>query len=227
MRRLREAALLLDSAEMSALLGLLAPEGVETNAEGAVLGASSLMERGLVTVQGETAQLSDGLAAVIAPIMNCRASLAVVRLGEMREEAYYFSGEQAVRRTTAGDESHEFLPMPAKDAPAAIAASLSQESAAALREPAIAEIGELSRLASVLGEEELPKPRSAVGLVLTQADGEERIVTVLLHDGGFTWVEAGKGERARVAYVETEEELAELIADLIGGGRSSSHLRPS
>jgi hypothetical protein len=30
-----------------------------------------------------------------------------------------------------------------------------------------------------------------------------------------------------VAYVETEEELAELIADLIGGGRSSSHLRPS
>ena len=219
----RSAALRLNSPEMAAILDLLVPQGVGATVDDILPGVASLLERGLVTIHGETAQLSPQLVAIIEPIVTRTGSLTVARLTDAQAEEYFVSGERAVRRTSAEGGSDEFQPMPAKETPAAIAASLRAQAAAALREPAIPEIGELSRLADILGEEDLPKPHSAAGLVLSRPDGDNHIITVLLHDGGFTWVEAEEGKRARVAYVETEEELAELVADLIGGGGSPSH----
>jgi len=212
------APLLLNTSEMAAILDLLLPEGVQGAVGDISPGVCSLLDRGLVTINGETAQLSPQLVAVIEPIVTRTASLTVARLTDAQAEEYFFSGERAVRRITAEGGFDEFQPMPAKETPAAIAASLRAQAAAALREPATPEISELSRFADILGEEELPRPHSAAGLVLSRPDGDNRIITVLLHDGGFTWVEAEEGKTARVAYVETEDELAELVADLIGVG---------
>jgi hypothetical protein len=203
---------------MAAILDLLLPQGAGASVEDILPGVSSLLDRGLVTIRGETAQLSPQLVAVIEPIVTRTASLTVARLTGTQAEEYFFSGERVVRRTSAEGGFDEFQPMPAKETPAAIAASLGAQAAAALRQPAMKEISGLAQFADLFGEEELPKPCSAAGLVLGRPEGEECIVTVLLHDGGFTWVEGGEGKRARVAFVETEEELAELVADLIGVG---------
>lgn len=205
---------LLDSSEIVAVLNLVFPREVAASVDEILPGVSSLLKRGLVAIHGEAARFSPELVAVIEPIVTRTGSLTVADLTDAEVEEYFFSGERAVRRTATEGEPNEFQPMPAKEAPAAIAASLKAQAAAALREPAVPEIAGLSRFADLFGEEEMPKPHSAAGLVLSRPDGEERIVTVLLHDGGFTWIEGE--ERAGVAYVETEEELAELVADFIG-----------
>jgi hypothetical protein len=216
MNEAESAALLLDSAEIAAILDLLVPDGAGSSVEYILPGVSSLLERGLVTIQGDMAHFAPQLAAVIEPIMTRTKSLTVARLADAQAEEYLFSGERAVRRTTAGGGSDEFQPIAVKETPAVIAASLGAQAAAALREPAIPEIGELSQFADFLGAKDVPHPHSAAGLVFSRPGGQERIITVLLHDGGFTWVE-GK-ERPRVAFVETQEELAELVANLIGAG---------
>lgn len=76
----------------------------------------------------------------------------------------------------------------------------------------------VASLRQLMEWDEALTPR-VVGVALiwwTKTKGPERSATVLLHDSGFTWIESG--EKARMAYVETQEDLAELVADMIGFG---------
>ena len=203
----------LNLAEANAVFDLVSPGQSTTTAEGIAPGVSSLLDRRLVTIEDDRVRLSPHLASVIEPIVTRESSLAVVALTDLDEEDYFFSGERAVRRVAGEGDTNEFEPMPAKKALIAIAARLKAQATAASEIPPPEAVGELAGIAEALGEAEIPKPLSAAGLVLSRPKGKEQIITVLLHDEGFTWIEGG--DKARLAYVEKEDELVELLTALI------------
>jgi len=106
--------------------------------------------------------------------------------------------------------------MSANAVPSAIAASLLSQADPGKPQHSDGDAPDLTQLADLLGEQDLPPIRSVAGLLLTRPDGVERRAIVLLRERGFTWI--GGGDNPQVAFVETDDELAKLVASFIGFG---------
>jgi hypothetical protein len=210
---------MLSQSEIGAILDLL---GFRSGLDAASVaeGSQSLIARGLMMTQEGETQPSERLRAALGPVMLPEERLAVVCPASSGDESsglYFARRGVTVSLKMLETERLSFQPIPRKVLPKIVAASLTRpvEGTAVETAETRALVESLRGLAELHGDP-MPPIVDIAMIAWTKQGGLERIATVLLHDGGFTWVEGG--DRARVAFVETEDELAELVADLIGIG---------
>jgi hypothetical protein len=188
-----------------------------------VTGVALLIARGLATIADGQAHLApelvEGLHALAAPRGSLLLTFGAARSGEVAVE-FFVTGSMLV---AAYYSTNADAPLDRLDIISLANAAASVVEALAPREfQAAADASAKGTKASPVFEAEADMParpvESVTQLNWRPPDGGERVIIVLLHDRGFTWVEGGESQKARLAYVETEEELARLVAGLIDVG---------
>jgi hypothetical protein len=209
----------LSQSEMGAILDLAGfRSGLDAGS--VAEGSQSLVARELMVTEEGEVRPSEALAKVLGPVMLPAEVLSVSRLsssGDQPSQVYFARKGVAVSVQTVESEQAAFQPCPRKALPRIVSAWLARpvEGTAVDAVQTRALVESLRGLAE-LHDDPMPPIVDVAMIGRTTVEGLERSAVVLVHGQGFTWVEGG--DRARVAFVETREDLAELVADLIGVG---------